>query len=206
MRRKRTVVIGGCIAALLLSACGEAATKTNRAPTVEVVAPALVLDWQDLMPEGEEERLNDIYTEFYREFERNMMSKQMSLSDYANRSIDNIEEGSDLDTMPQLGTFNTVPELDSRRVKLPGFVVPLDFQRSGKVKDFLFVPYFGACLHTPPPPPNQIVYVEGEVSLSPDDLWLPYWAVGVMRTRSVENDLGDAAYTLELSSLEPYEG
>ena len=52
-----------------------------------------------------------------------------------------------------------VGELDGQRIRLPGFVVPLDFEGT-ETSEFLLVPYFGACIHVPPPPSNQIVYVE----------------------------------------------
>ena len=50
-------------------------------------------------------------------------------------------------------------ELDGKQVKIPGFIVPLDVAKDGTVSEFFLVPYFGACIHVPPPPPNQIVYV-----------------------------------------------
>lgn len=52
----------------------------------------------------------------------------------------------------------TVPELEGRLARLPGYVVPLHAVKDG-LSEFLLVPYFGACIHTPPPPANQIVYV-----------------------------------------------
>ena len=70
-----------------------------------------------------------------------------------------IEEGSEFDFMPQLGTFETVEELDGEFVRIPGYVVPFDFDSDQSWAEFLFVPYMGACIHTPPPPPNQIVLV-----------------------------------------------
>ncbi|ADM10471.1 lipoprotein, putative [Parvularcula bermudensis HTCC2503] len=171
-----------------------------------------VLEWDDLLPEGEEDRLDRMYADYYRELERRMKGSQAPLSSAAGPigniggSIGGIEEGSSFDVMPQIGTYDTVSELDGRTVRLPGFVVPFDFDAKGRLRNFLFVPYFGACIHTPPPPPNQIVYVEGETSISVDDIWVPYWAEGVLHAKRNENDIGNAAYTLVLRKLEPYEG
>src|SRR4029450_4479016 len=50
------------------------------------------------------------------------------------------------------------PKLDNRRVRIPGFVVPLDGERE-KTREFLLVPYFGACIHAPAPPANQVIHV-----------------------------------------------
>ena len=97
-----------------------------------------------------------------------------------------------------------VPELDGQRVKIPGFVVPLDF--IGKnVTEFLLVPYFGACIHVPPPPANQIVYVQSAAGHDIGGLFEPVWVTGTLTTRAFHNDVGDAGYTLQASKVEPYE-
>ncbi|WP_406609874.1 DUF3299 domain-containing protein [Agarivorans sp. JK6] len=73
-------------------------------------------------------------------------------------------------------------ELDSKPIRIPGFVVPLDTEGE-LVKEFLLVPYFGACLHYPPPPPNQIVYVTHSKGLQLEDLWEPVWVEGTINTQ-----------------------
>jgi hypothetical protein len=47
----------------------------------------------------------------------------------------------------------TNPAVEGMKARLPGYVVPLDTQPAG-IKEFLLVPYFGACIHSPPPPAN----------------------------------------------------
>src|SRR5690606_3286544 len=103
------------------------------------------------------------------------------------------------------GTFNTVAALNNLDVRIPGFIVPLDFRADKKYREFLLVPYFGACLHTPPPPPNQIVYVRTGEPVTITDIWSPVWVEGVMKTQRHENDIGSAAYTLSLKKLSLYE-
>lgn len=153
----------------------------------------LTLDWTDLLPEGEEDRLIEIYESFY----NGMGGDQSSM-------LGGIQEGSPLDTMPQLGTFNTVEELDGQQVELPGFVVPLDF-RGRAHSTFLIVPYFGACIHTPPPAPNQIVYATSDPAQELGNIYYPLWFKGVLETNRQNTDLGNAAYTLRLESIRPYE-
>ncbi len=153
----------------------------------------LTLDWTDLLPEGEEDRLIQIYESFY----TGMGGDQSSM-------LGGIQEGSPLDTMPQLGTFNTVEELDGQQVELPGFVVPLDF-RGRAHSTFLIVPYFGACIHTPPPAPNQIVYAVSDPAQELGNIYYPLWFKGVLETSRQNTDLGNAAYTLRLESVRPYE-
>ncbi len=96
-----------------------------------------------------------------------------------------------------------VRELDGRKIRLPGFVVPLDFEGT-EISEFLLVPYFGACIHVPPPPANQIVYVKTVASYPLQGLFDPVWVTGKIRTDAYPNDLGDAGYTLQATIIEPY--
>ena len=81
------------------------------------------------------------------------------------------------------------------------------------VTEFLLVPYVGACIHTPPPPPNQIVHVNSEFGVVSNDLYAPVWVEGVMKTESVSANLsfvdGSAdipvAYSLDAAEVTPYE-
>ena len=61
-----------------------------------------------------------------------------------------------------LGRRTHRPELNGCEVRLPGYLVPLEGQ-AGEWKEFLLVPYFGACIHSPPPPANQIVHVKAAI-------------------------------------------
>ena len=97
-----------------------------------------------------------------------------------------------------------VPELDGQRVKIPGFVVPLDFEGTS-VSEFLLVPYFGACIHVPPPPANQIVYVKSKDAYPIDDIYDPVWITGTLSTQAFYNDTGDAGYSMQATGIEPYE-
>lgn len=166
------------------------------------------LYWPDLVPAGDEEELDRQYKDYYENLDQEQQSKgALSLYDAGEAGgYDAIAEGSTLDVMPQLGTFNVVKELDGLRVRIPGFILPLEYSASGKITEFLLVPYFGACIHTPPPPPNQIVYVTSEKPVSLGNQWDAIWATGVLRAKSKINDLGDAAYTLEIETWEVYDG
>lgn len=162
----------------------------------------LTIMWEDLMPEGSEEALMREYEEFYAMLEKRYAANTTTLADAEPYAM--IEEGSELDYMPQLGSFETVEELDGEYVRIPGYVVPFDFTSKLRWKEFLFVPYMGACIHSPPPPPNQIVFVRADPPVRVKDIWAPYWIEGTLSTEKTENDLGDTAYTLSMSSIEPY--
>jgi len=166
------------------------------------------ITWEDLMPEGEDELLEALYVEFYEDFERKMAQNSTTLAEAASQDIGvsaMIEEGSDADTMEQIGTFNVVKDLDGKRIRVPGYVVPFDFNANAEYKEFLVVPYFGACLHTPPPPPNQIILVKSDTAAKIDNIYEPFWLEGTLKTGEFLNDLGNSAYELKLSKIEPYE-
>ena len=54
--------------------------------------------------------------------------------------------------------YEVVPDLLGTQVAIDGYVLPL-VMRNQRVVDFLLVPWVGACIHTPAPPPNQIIHV-----------------------------------------------
>ena len=93
--------------------------------------------------------------------------------------------------------------LDGTAVKLSGFVVPLDNTQDG-IREFLLVPYFGACIHTPPPPANQIVHVKSRTPLKGYQAMSAVWVHGVLRTARKDSGQGVSGYALELASLETY--
>lgn len=97
-----------------------------------------------------------------------------------------------------------VGALDGQWVRLPGYVVPLDYEGT-EVSEFLLVPYFGACIHVPPPPSNQIVYVKAEKPYVIDGMFTPVWVTGTLSTKAFLNLVGDAGYTLTATKVEPYE-
>lgn len=194
---------------LLFVGLFAAACSGSAEPVAQpIVEKPLTINWETLLPEGEIEEIDRLYEEYFANLDEKLQSQQsQSLIDAAKQGdFTNIPEGSALDYMPQLGTFNVVEELDGARVRIPGFVLPFEYVESGEVTEFLLVPYFGACIHTPPPPPNQLVYVTANAPVDLGNQWDAIWAVGVLRTKSNMNDLGDAAYTLEIESWETYDG
>ena len=95
-------------------------------------------------------------------------------------------------------------ELDGKVVKIPGFIVPLDVAKDGTVSEFFLVPYFGACIHVPPPPPNQIVYVTTSKGIALDSIYEAYWITGTMKLSQKSTRLGAAAYSLAADQVEIY--
>ena len=94
--------------------------------------------------------------------------------------------------------------LDGALIRIPGFVVPLEFDEEQTISQFFLVPYFGACLHMPPPPPNQIILVNAPKGIQMSALYDPFWIEGQLSTSFQENDMATSAYAMRLQRIEPY--
>lgn len=127
---------------------------------------------------------------------------------FAGRDLGLIREGDarELELMRELrSAWDNAPtrsELDGAAVRLPGYVVPLEM--SGRqVREFLLVPYFGACIHSPPPPANQIVHVvldKPQALRSMDAVWVS----GSLRLQRQDSALGASGYRVEAPRVAPY--
>ena len=106
----------------------------------------------------------------------------------------------------------TVGELEGQMIRMAGYALPLEFTEEG-VKEFLLVPYIGACIHVPPPPPNQMVFVRLDQEFIAADLYTPVWITGRMSVQGASRSLsyvdGQAqiatGYTLDGITVEPYQ-
>ncbi len=153
-----------------------------------------ILEWDEMMPEGYvESLLNSAAASF-------SATDTFSFDD----STEEAQQAYD-ELRTTLASAPIVPELNNQLVKIAGFIVPLDFDFDTETfSSFLLVPYFGACIHTPPPPSNQIVYVSSKQALNQE--WLDYavWASGKLSTKSKDSAQAFAAYSMTEVSLEEY--
>lgn len=106
--------------------------------------------------------------------------------------------------MKQIGTLHTVAGLDGKKVRLPGYVVPLESDDDGKMVEFFFVPFYGACIHVPPPPPNMLVHVRLSKGIDTPSLYDTLTLKGVLHTQVTENAMASSAYGMVDATLEPY--
>jgi len=165
---------------LLVSACGQSADNVATSEYEEV-------DWLQLQPYSEETPteqnsrwvVNDLYAD-----------EQEVLGSF--------------DTPPPEYSTGVVAEFDGKQIRVPGFVVPVEFESESLVTEFFLVPYFGACFHYPPPPPNQTIYVISEQAVQYESIYDPVWINGVIKTEVTGNDIATAAYSMNLHSIEPY--
>lgn len=97
-----------------------------------------------------------------------------------------------------------VESLDGLRIRLPGFAVPLEGDEK-VVTEMLLVPYFGACIHVPPPPSNQIIHILPSQPIDQELLYDAVWVEGTLNVGRSETRSGDAAYSLTATAVTVYE-
>ncbi|MCX8085895.1 MAG: DUF3299 domain-containing protein [Rhodocyclaceae bacterium] len=103
----------------------------------------------------------------------------------------------------ELDRAPVVKALDGKRVRIAGFVVTLERNAQG-ITEFLLVPYYGACIHTPPPPANQIVHVLPKAPLSPEVAIFPVYVTGELKTVAAVTPEGTAGYRIAEAVVEEY--
>lgn len=105
----------------------------------------------------------------------------------------------------QMGSAAVNKQLEGQWVRIPGYAVPLEVTDQHLVKTFLLVPYFGACIHVPPPPPNQTVFVEAQSPFRLSSMYDPVWVVGKMSTKGASTGMADTSYSINGTKIEKYE-
>jgi hypothetical protein len=175
---------------LLLSlAFPYAAAQANSSSTT-----ATELMWDDLMPEDYTLSLYDLFGE-----SANTFDSLDSLDDFSP------EAEALMDRMLQvLASAPVREELDGKIIRIPGFVVPLEADMN-RVTRFFLVPYFGACIHVPPPPSNQIINVHFEPGTRVESLYDAIWIEGRLSTETFNHEMGTSGYTIEAVLIEPYD-
>lgn len=163
------------------------ATETAAAPEL-TAAPPQDLDWDTLIPE--DWRPDTLFDKY----------------DLNSLQDDDPQAKELMGKLKQLwAEAPVVPALDGKLVRLPGFIVPVESE-STKITEFLLVPYYGACIHVPPPPANQTVYVK----LAPEQafegaLFDTIWVTGILKVTPTSSELADAGYRIDATGIAPYE-
>lgn len=125
-------------------------------------------------------------------------------------SVDLLQKNTQLDAKGKrfqkaLVSTNVVNEYDGKSIRIPGFIVPLESAGERIVTEFFVVPYFGACLHMPPPPPNQIIHVVVNEGIELENLYDPFWFEGRLALKIIETETGLSAYSMTLHQVIPYQ-
>ena len=160
-----------------------------------------VLAWDALLPEAEKSLLGKAHS--------NQNSQQnLPLHEQVFQSI---QRTFDDEYQQALISVNTVDTFNGEYVELSGFIVPVEANAEREITAFFIVPYFGACIHYPPPPPNQIVFVSlnnthEQGGISGIDIQQAYTFSGEFSTGLYEDPQGTSAYLLDVIEIKPYSG
>ena len=96
-------------------------------------------------------------------------------------------------------------ELDKMVVRIPGFLVPLNMDKNQTATELLLVPTLGACIHVPPPPPNQTVYVRFNQGIKVTEAgYTPYWLEGMLKVEKKTSQYTDTLYSMTVETIEEY--
>jgi len=170
------------LGALALAGCGPASDGSPAA-----VGPVQELKWEELVPKNWDP------TKRYRNISLE------SLRDNDPRAVQMLDE--------MRAVWDNAPvnvALDGTAARLSGFVVPLDSAQGG-IREFLLVPYFGACIHTPPPPANQIVHVIAADTVKGLHAMDTVRVSGLLKAaRYSSADMGVSGYEIKSASVEPF--
>jgi uncharacterized protein len=185
-RWRRALVAAAASIGLIATGSAVAISKPEAKPATKAKAPpaagkVLELEWDELLPPNERAKFSG--------------APPAAVHDY-------LGEGGLAAQQPM--NFNVNKDLDGISIKLPGFIVPLDIGKDGLVSEFFLVPYFGACIHVPPPPPNQIVYVKMKKGIALDSIYEAYWITGRMSIQNKSTRLGASAYMVAADKVEIY--
>ena len=164
------------------------AADTNPEPLSSPIIDFQNLEWGDLVPAD---------------------SKPDKIMAKYQQAIDDAPEGSKEERvlyekiMGELNSAGPNLSLNGQKVRLPGFISPLE-TNGDLVGDFLLVPYYGSCIHSPPPPVNQTVMVSPGEGIPLSKISRPVWVIGEIEVDEVTTDLATASYQIKNAQIEAY--
>jgi len=170
------------------------------------------IEWDALMPPGWEPDYSLMAPESEFDLESEAGSS-LGMDSAMDREMENeidseLESGLDTGFSPDFPAKNmpapVVDALSGEKLKIPGYVIPIKYDGT-TIEEFLLVPYMGACIHVPPPPENQMVYVVLKEPLVSSGLWEPVWVSGEMKIELSETQYATAGYRMVQATIEPYE-
>ena len=184
----------GLLALLALAAVGLAQLAPVLRPA-GTVDGARTLAWSDLVPAGAD--VAGVPTA------NNLVADSLADVGTPQVSTHRLMDGAGV-VSASTPAHPTDGSLNGERVALAGYMTPFSFEDE-RVSAFLLVPYVGACIHVPPPPPNQIVLVESDEPVPVLAMWEPFTAVGTLGVEPRSTDLAEVGYTMRLERIEPFD-
>ena len=158
----------------VLSAIALATLGPSLARADEVID----LEWEDLLPDGVDVPVQNWFLGEIHDSINDLMGRQPASAGVR-------------------GDWN------GKIVRMPGFIVPIDYSGTG-VTAFILVPYVGACVHVPPPPANQLVFVTTETPYESDGLFEAVNVTGMFGVSSIRTQIAEVGYALSADKIEPF--
>lgn len=125
-----------------------------------------------------------------------------------------------MEKMPEIGhenpfDKNSLPEVmfsskvvdtfENKHIRIAGYMVPLETNNEGELTEFFLAPYMGACIHVPPPPPNQMIHVKFPKGAEVEGIWYPFVIEGTLKLETFDNGMGASSYSMTATLVKPYE-
>ncbi len=195
------------------------AAATQAAPE-NLARPSVTVEWTELLPDEDLRLLESIPQVDHESLSDEQLaqdapaeglnSNTSAFEDQVAKAIaDSKQEIEDKksgrDWRDALKSTKVRPEFNNKHIRIAGYIVPIEYDDNQVITEFFLVPYFGACIHVPPPPPNQLIYVKHPKGFTLPDLYTPFWVDGTVVIETQENELGLSAYSMRNVKLERYE-
>jgi hypothetical protein len=157
------------------------------------LSPILQVQWSQLLPDNEKSVL-----------EKYQQTQASTTTELAATIFLSLQASTDNEYGDAMISTNSVDTFDNKAVSIAGFIVPVDYVADRSLNHIFIVPYFGACLHFPAPPPNQMIFAHLNSGFTDFDINQAYRLDGIFRRGLFEDPLGTSAYILDVVSIEPY--
>ena len=184
----KTILLVSFVVALSITGSETRAAGAMAAqPVAAAATPVKEIKWDDLIPKGW-----DPYKRF--------KERKITILDDSDPQIQELQSEMRMvwDNAP------TVTELEGTSIRIPGYIVPLD-ENHGQLKEFLLVPYFGACIHSPPPPANQIIHVFAKTPIKGFKAMDTVWISGPITQGRKDSYMGVSGYEVNADAVARYE-
>ena len=189
------------LTALTITACNQARdnqlTESEMSETLQSGSLFDEIEWTELIPQHDLESL--LNPPNYDDIEDGSSDDQITSQLKSSISPDTQDP-----YQKALVSTDVIAEMNGRDIRIPGFVVPLEFNDDEAITQFFLVPFFGACFHLPPPPPNQIILIDYPKGFDLESVYAPIWVSGTLGTTLTENEVAISAYSMQMSSFEEY--
>ncbi|MUH72951.1 DUF3299 domain-containing protein [Psychrosphaera haliotis] len=160
--------------------------------------PLQRLKWTDLLPKLEKSIL--------KRYQQPASQGSETIGQVSAQVLRSIEASTDEKYHDAMFSTNTIASFEQQSVSIDGFYVPIEFHEDKTPSLIFIVPYYGACIHFPPPPPNQIIFARLTPGFTSSSLEQAYSFSGILQQGLFEDIVGTSAYKMDITKIETYQG